>query len=228
MNIFKVQNVRLSHLLFSSISGSGVNVLRGLCKMNNKSKLIVFCGPSGSGKSTLVRRLIGEYPDQLGFSVSHTTRKPREGEVDGVHYHFVDSNKMEDEIATGKFIESATFSGNMYGTSKAAIQNVCEQGKVCVLDIDVQGVKQVKNTILRPWYIFIKPPSIKSLEQRLRSRKSETETSLMKRLEVAIREIAYGEMAGNFDVVIINDDLEHAYGHLKDFVETQIFQTDQE
>lgn len=226
MNIFKTQNVRLAHLLFSSVSG--VNVLRGFCEMSNKSKLIVFCGPSGSGKSTLVRRLIEEYPNQLGFSVSHTTRRPREGEIDGVHYHFVDSNKMEEEIAKGNFIESATFSGNMYGTSKAAVENVCEQGKVCVLDIDVQGVKQIKNTCLHPWYIFIKPPSIKSLEQRLRSRKSETEHSLMKRLEVAIREMSYGEMTGNFDFVIVNDDLEHAYGQLKDFLETKVFQTNKE
>lgn len=93
-------------------------------------KPLVFCGPSGSGKSTLLKRLIDDFPDTFGFSVSHTTRKPRPGETHGIHYHFISTEEMKAHINAGKFIETATFSGNMYGTSKAAVEAVQEMGKV--------------------------------------------------------------------------------------------------
>lgn len=121
-------------------------------------------------------------------------------------------------IANGEFIESATFSGNMYGTSKAAVENVAKQGKVCVLDIDVQGVKQVKKTDLNPWLVFIKPPTLSELENRLRSRKTESEESLAQRLKVASEEMEYGMKPGNFHLVVENDHLETAYTGLKQFV----------
>lgn len=91
---------------------------------------LVLCGPSGSGKSTLLKKMFQEFPDKLGFSVSHTTRKPREGEKDGEHYHFTDRETMEKDIKDGKFIEFAEYSGNLYGTSKAAVEAVQKQGKV--------------------------------------------------------------------------------------------------
>lgn len=121
-------------------------------------------------------------------------------------------------IANGEFIESATFSGNMYGTSKAAVATVARLGKVCVLDIDVQGVKQVKQTDLNPWLVFVKPPTLDELEKRLRLRMTESEESLAQRLKVASKEIEYGTVAGNFDLVIENDHLETAYTSLKEFV----------
>lgn len=93
---------------------------------------IVFCGPSGSGKSTLVNRLMKDFPNKFGFSVSHTTRKPRPGEVDGVHYHFTNKEDMINAIKGGKFLENATFSGNMYGTSKAAVKAVSKSQKVII------------------------------------------------------------------------------------------------
>merc|ERR1711879_671348 len=96
---------------------------------------IVFAGPSGAGKSTLIKKLMTEFPSAFGFSVSHTTRKIRPSEVDGVNYHFVEREAMEKEIAEGKFIESAVYSGNMYGTSIKAVQDVVDSGKVCLLDI---------------------------------------------------------------------------------------------
>lgn len=96
---------------------------------------LVLCGPSGVGKSTIVAKITKEYPNAFGFSVSHTTRQPREGEVDGVSYHFVDTESMQKAIDSDEFIETAVFSGNMYGTSKAAVKTVMDEGKICILDI---------------------------------------------------------------------------------------------
>jgi guanylate kinase len=129
------------------------------------------CGPSGVGKSTLIARLRAEFPDDFGFSVSHTTRKPRAGEEDGVHYNFADKPAMEAEIAAGKFVESANVHGNLYGTSFAAVERVSAAGKICILDIDVQGVascRRVQFEVGR--YIFVAPPELSVLESRLRGR----------------------------------------------------------
>ncbi|KAM9500560.1 guanylate kinase-like [Clarias gariepinus] len=176
---------------------------------------VVFSGPSGAGKSTLLKKLIKEFDGVFGFSVSHTTRKPRQGEENGKDYHFVSREDMQAAIARGEFIESAKFSGNMYGTSKAAVQAVQDNNVICLLDIDMQGVKSIKKTDIKPIYISIQPPSIAALEERLRARKSETEESLQKRLEAASVEIEFSKEAGQFDVVIVNDDLDEAYEKLK-------------
>ncbi|XP_018357300.1 PREDICTED: guanylate kinase isoform X2 [Trachymyrmex septentrionalis] len=179
---------------------------------------LVFCGPSGSGKSTLIKRLFDEFPDTFKFSVSHTTRIPRPGEEDGVHYHFTNKERMQEQIENGEFIETAIYSGNLYGTSKQAVEDVQSLGKICVLDIDIQGVKQIKRIDLNPLYIFVKPPSTMELERRLKARNTETEESLKRRLLIAKSELEYGETPGNFDVVIQNDKLEEAYQILRNFV----------
>jgi guanylate kinase len=185
---------------------------------------LVLCGPSGSGKSTLLKKMMEDFPDRFGFSISHTTRKPRPGEVHGQHYHFTTMDEMRQAVADGKFIESATFCGNMYGTSKAAVDAVAQQGKVCVLDIDVQGVKQIKNTELNPLYVFIKPPSLEELKSRLTGRKTESEESLTHRLKVASEELEYGT-EDNFDFIVINDNLEGAYNQLKTFLENKVLKS---
>ncbi|XP_054012141.1 guanylate kinase isoform X1 [Hylaeus anthracinus] len=179
---------------------------------------LVLCGPSGSGKSTLIKRLFEEFPDKFGFSVSHTTRTPRPGEEDGKHYYFTTKEKMQKQMEQGEFLETATFSGNLYGTSKSAVEDVQRAGKVCVLDIEMQGVKQIKQSSLDPLYIFIKPPSVDELEKRLRDRQTETEDSLQRRLSIARTEMEYGESPGNFDIVIENDNLSKAYDKLRDFI----------
>jgi guanylate kinase len=183
------------------------------------AKLMVIAGPSGTGKSTLLKRLFDNYSDRFGFSVSHTTRIPRLGEQHGVHYHFTDHSSMKRDIDEGKFIEHAVYSGHLYGTSVQAAMSVLEQGKVCILDIDMQGVKSIKNIpslASRAHYIFIMPPSLDSLEERLRSRNSETTESIKQRMEIAKEEIAYAFLPGSYDHIIVNDTLEEAYTLLRD------------
>ncbi|XP_076235481.1 guanylate kinase isoform X2 [Calliopsis andreniformis] len=179
---------------------------------------LVLCGPSGSGKSTFIKKLFEEFPDKFGFSVSHTTRNPRPGEEDGKHYYFTTKEKMQKQIEQGEFLETATFTGNLYGTSKQAVEDVQKAGRVCVLDIDIQGMKQIKQSSLEPLYVFVKPPSMDELEARLRKRNTETEDSLKQRLSIAKTEIEYGEKPGNFDLVIENDNFSKAYEKLRDFI----------
>ena len=184
---------------------------------------LVLCGPSGSGKSTIMKKLTAEFPDAFGFSVSHTTRKPRPGEEDGVHYHFVERASMEAAIAAGDFIEHAEFSGNMYGTSKKAVSDVLAADKICILDIEMKGVKQIKALPeFRPLYVIMKPPSMEELERRLRDRGTESEESLAKRLAVARSEMEDPTIDAHFDIVIVNDDLERAYQQLRAFVLPEI------
>lgn len=176
---------------------------------------VVFSGPSGAGKSTLLKKLMKEYDSVLGFSVSHTTRNPRPGEENGKDYHYVTREVMQAAINKGEFIESAVFSGNMYGTSKAAVQDVQAKNLICILDIDMQGVKNIKGTDLNPIYISIQPPSMAVLEKRLRDRKTESEENLQKRLHAAMLEMDFSKEPGVFDAIVVNDNLEEAYGQLK-------------
>ncbi|XP_051726594.1 guanylate kinase isoform X2 [Ctenopharyngodon idella] len=177
---------------------------------------VVMSGPSGAGKSTLLKKLLKEFDGVFGFSVSHTTRSPRPGEENGKDYHYVTREVMEASIANGEFIENAEFSGNMYGTSKAAVQAVQAKNLICILDIDMQGVKNIKRTDLNPIYVSIQAPSMDILEKRLRDRKTESEESLQKRLHAAKVDMEISKEPGLFDVVITNDDLDVAYGKLKD------------
>ena len=188
-------------------------------KMANPPKPLVICGPSGVGKSTIIKRLTDEFPGLFGFSVSHTTRQPRNGESEGVNYYYVTRENFLSLKEKGEFIESAEFSGNMYGTSKMAIQSVQEKGQICILDIEMQGVMQIKKIPeLDPNYVFVQPPSIEELERRLKERKTETEESLKKRLDTAKRELEYGANKDNFDIIIVNKDVDVASAELRAFM----------
>lgn len=179
---------------------------------------LVLCGPSGSGKSTLLKRLMEEFNDYFGFSVSHTSRKPRPGEVDGREYHFTDVDSILAAIQNGDFIEYTQFAGNYYGTSRKAVQDVQNQGKICILDVEIEGVKNLKKTDLNPRFVFLKPPSLEVLEHRLRSRGTESEEVILRRLREAREQLEYGETPGNFDIILVNDDIEDAYASLRNFI----------
>ncbi|XP_047584989.1 guanylate kinase isoform X2 [Lutra lutra] len=183
---------------------------------------VVLSGPSGAGKSTLLKRLLQEHGSVFGFSVSHTTRDPRPGEENGKDYYFVTREVMQRDIAAGDFIEHAEFSGNLYGTSKAAVRAVQAMNRICVLDVDLQGVRNIKKTDLRPIYIFVQPPSLDVLEQRLRQRNTETEESLTKRLAAARVDMESSKEQGLFDLVIINDNLDTAYRTLEEALSEEI------
>ncbi|EGR48601.1 uncharacterized protein TRIREDRAFT_107402 [Trichoderma reesei QM6a] len=179
---------------------------------------IVVSGPSGVGKGTLYGMLFDRHPDTFALSVSHTTRAPRPGEVDGVHYHFVSMEAFEDLIAKDGFVENAKYGRNRYGTSKMTIEEQTKKGKVVVLDIEMEGVKQIKQSGISARYIFIAPPSIETLEQRLRGRGTETEQSIQERLAQAQKELDFSKTPGVHDIIIVNDDLESAYKKFEEFV----------
>ncbi|KAG5446964.1 guanylate kinase [Clonorchis sinensis] len=194
-----------------------------------KSVVLVFTGPSGVGKSTLLQMLMKKFPDRFAFSCSHTTRKMRVGEVDGRDYHFTTKEKMLQDIAAGKFWEHAEFAGNLYGTSVAAVEDVLATGRICILDVEMVGVRTI-HSFQSPFntkFILIRPPSIDSLEQRLRARNTETDETLRLRIQRAREDIEFAESpAGRslFHKVVINDDLDTAYADLEEFLRPFIHQ----
>jgi len=148
--------------------------------MQAQLRPVVVCGPSGVGKSTLLGKLLKDNPDKFGFSISHTTRAPRPNEVNDVNYHFVTKDQLLAEVNENKFLEHAVYAGNIYGTSKMAVENVKKSGKVCLLDIDIQGAISVKKTDLHARYVLIAPPSFEVLEKRLRERADTPEDAIKK------------------------------------------------
>ncbi len=162
--------------------------------------------PSGAGKTTLCRKLRDAFPD-LKFSVSYTTRKPREGEIDDVHYTFVDEDEFRSMITDGEFVEWAQVHGNFYGTSKKRIEDMMNKGFDVLLDIDVHGARQIRERFPDSVLIFVLPPSIDELKKRLSGRMTDSEDVIKKRLKNAADEISGYK---NYDYVIINDLFEDA------------------
>ncbi|OCK94071.1 guanylate kinase [Cenococcum geophilum 1.58] len=182
---------------------------------------IVISGPSGAGKSTILKRLFAEFPDKFGFSVSHTTRAPRAGEEDGREYHFTTKEKFLELVEQGGFIEHAQFGGNHYGTSIRAVEEIAERGRVCILDIEMEGVKQVAShpTFPRPRFLFLTPPSMEALEARLRGRASDSEDAIQKRLKQAKVEMEFANSGdAPHDKVVVNEDLDTAYREVREFI----------
>jgi guanylate kinase len=173
--------------------------------------MLIVSSPSGAGKTTLCNRLRAAEPD-LRFSVSHTTRKPRPNEVDGREYHFVDPDAFERMADAGAFAEWARVHGNYYGTSLAEIERAQKTARGVLFDIDFQGARQIKAALPAAVGVFILPPSIAELERRLRGRATEDEPTTQRRLANARLEI---EHYGIFDYVVVNDDLDRAYEHLR-------------
>lgn len=176
-----------------------------------RGPLVIVSGPSGSGKSTVVDRVLREAGLPLQKSVSATTRSQRPGEQDGVDYHFWSRERFEQELAADAFLEWAEVFGNYYGTLKREVGPYQNLGHGVILEIDVQGAAQVRPLCPDHVSVFIRPPSMETLERRLRDRKTETEEAIQRRLAGARKEM---EQAGDYDYTVINDDLDTAVSQL--------------
>ncbi len=185
--------------------------------MDSELKVFVISGPSGAGKGTLTDELFKRVPS-LTRSVSATTRKPRPGEVNEVDYYFLAEEEFKDHIRQGDFLEWAMVHGNYYGTLKSVVKKELESGKDVVMVIDVQGAASIKEKMPEAISIFIEPPSMEELAERLRLRNTETDAELRERLKNAETEM---ELAKNYDYVVINDDVEKAVDELVDIVKAE-------
>ena len=172
---------------------------------HNRGKLYVISGPSGTGKGTICGRLLEDPRNE--FSVSMTTRAPREGEVDGREYYFVSKEEFLDNVEQGNFLEHATVFDNYYGTPKDMVLKRLERGRNVILDIDVQGGLQVKSAMPEAVLIFILPPSLAELRRRLEGRGTESSELVEKRLGKAVNEI---KLVGEYDYVIVNEEIEES------------------
>ncbi len=179
-----------------------------------KGTLFVVSAPSGAGKTTLCRKAI-EYFDGISFSVSYTTRSSRKAEIDGIDYHFIDEGMFQDMINRGEFLEWAEVHHKLYGTSRKDVTALIDRGYDVIMDIDVQGARQVKKRLPGAVYIFILPPSLEACEERLRKRGKDSNTDIAMRVNVAKSEIKDLEL---YDFIIINDNLASAFETLKSII----------
>lgn len=176
--------------------------------------LFIFSAPSGAGKTSLVKKLL-EQTSHIGVSVSHTTRAPRPGEIDGKDYHFVSVEQFQSMVAEGGFLEHAQVFDNYYGTSQAWVENELKEGRDVILEIDWQGAAQVRRLIPDTVGVFIVPPSIEALRSRLNGRGQDCGSTIERRMKDARNEISH---FGEFDYLIVNDDFENALAELRSII----------
>ena len=176
----------------------------------NEPNLYVVAAPSGGGKTSLIKALL-EKDEKISLSVSHTTRPPRPGEVDGVHYHFVDERAFQELLEQNAFLEHARVFDHLYGTGREAVLRQLKMGNDVILDIDWQGARQIRASLPTCSTIFITPPSLELLRQRLTRRGQDSAVTIRRRMRDAQAEISHW---GEFDFVIINDEFDHALSDL--------------
>ena len=177
----------------------------------NKAKLIIFTGPSGVGKGTILADFFKKVDNKIVYSISNTTRNPRDGEINGMHYFFISKEEFEEMISNNQFLEYACYSGNYYGTNKNFVEQKIKEGKSVLLEIELQGALQVMEKCPDAVTIFIKPPTFEELESRLRGRHTESEEAIAKRLIAAKEEL---NNADKFHYVIENKIVEEAVDEL--------------
>jgi guanylate kinase len=180
---------------------------------------VVLAAPSGTGKTTLARQLVKRH-ENFTFSVSATTRPPRPREVDGVDYHFLDRAAFEAKVEQGELAEWAEVHDHLYGTLKAELDRAADAGQYVILDIDVQGARQVRERVPEAVRIFLLPPSVSDLMSRLTGRGTEEGTQVARRLKSALAEL---QVADEFDYVVVNDDFEQCLGEIRDIVEAEAY-----
>ena len=178
------------------------------------ASVFVITGPSGVGKGTLIRALCERLPE-LELSISATTRSPRQGEEDGVDYHFLTRRDFERRVGEGDFLEFATYSGNMYGTLRSEVEERALRGAPVILEIEVQGARQIRESMPEAVQIFIAPPSATDLRRRLEGRGTDDPEVIESRLRVAVEELA---ARGEFRHTIVNDDVDRAASELEAIV----------
>ena len=188
----------------------------------SKTLSLIISAPSGAGKTTIIRRLMDENP-LLAFSVSTTTRKKREGEIEGDSYYYTDRDTFQRMIDAGEFVEWAKVHTNFYGTTKKEVDRIRAAGKIPVFDVDVQGARNLRDNIDDAVLIFILPPSIDSLVERLRHRNTESEEELAIRIDNAIRELREYR---NYDYFVINDRLEEAIADTRSVIRAELLRRD--
>lgn len=174
-------------------------------------QLLVFTGPSGVGKGTLLHQLLKQHPD-IQLSISATTRQPRPGEEHGKDYYFVSRSEFETMVEQGKLLEWAQFAGNFYGTPRQPLEAMVAKGHTVILEIELDGARQVRNSLPGARQIFVLPPNVEELEARIRGRGQDSDEAIAKRMARAQIEIA---AAAEFDIQIVNDNLEQAVKDLE-------------
>ena len=179
----------------------------------SSGRMLVISGPSGCGKSTLCKRLLED--DRVEFSISATTRPMREGETDGREYHFLDADRFRARVEAGDFVEWAEVHGNLYGTLRAPLDRAVADGKIFLIEIDVQGALQLKALEVEGLYVFISPPSAEVLRARLEGRATDSQPVIERRLKKAADEMLE---AHRYDATILNDNLDRAFAELQGLV----------
>lgn len=185
--------------------------------MNKSGLLVVVSGPSGCGKGTVLKQLI-ENDEHVFYSVSATTRSPRVGEVDGVHYYFISKEQFEEKIASGGMLEYASYVGNYYGTPKQAVEEKCAAGYDVILEIEVQGAMQLREKCPDAVFVFIIPPSMEELEHRLVNRQTETQEVIQNRLNTARTELQF---APKYDYIVVNQTVEQAVSDIRAILQAE-------